>query len=114
MLRVGVNAIPLLFAGFKPPVRNLLSVLAKVDYNHRVKFDPTRSFHTPLSKRKKYDPVELFALNGYLEQWNTGRHASLRARFPDKQKHSCCLHIYGMCTACSSHTLWHIRGVVLY
>ena len=61
-------------AGYKPPVRNLLGMMDKIDYNERGKFDPTRSFHIGhFSKGKKYDPVVLFALNGFLEGWNTGR-----------------------------------------
>ena len=60
-------------SGIKPTVRDLLGVMDKLDFIERVKFDPTRSFQVTHSKNKKYDPVEMFALNGFLEQWNTGR-----------------------------------------
>ena len=57
--------------GYKPRLMELQAIAAKVDYNMRTLFDPTRRFYVRQSKKKMYDPVEFLTVNGLLE-WNDG------------------------------------------
>ena len=64
--------------GIKPTMRNLQGRLVKIDFAMRQLFDPRRSYHITLSRKKMYDPVE-FYLSRHIFEWNDGSAIDLQS-----------------------------------